>query len=66
MAITLLKMKEGETVPKIPEWLRGKFFELHKEVTYSIDEDCSYEDFEYAGWLHIKDDGTIEIGEPGA
>lgn len=63
MAISLLKLKEGETVPKIPEWLKGKFFELMVEPVENGDD---VTEWEYAGWLHISDDGTIEIGEPGA
>lgn len=62
MAITnlLLKIKPEE----IPEFLRGKFFELH-------DPDAPQglypsEDYSYVGWLFIKEDGIIEIGEPGA
>lgn len=60
MAITnlLIKLKPEE----IPEFLRGKFFELHQANDDPIN---AIEDTVYVGWLFIKEDGTIEIGEPG-
>lgn len=55
MAITnlLIKLKPEE----IPWFLRGKFFELW----IPSDEGDSY-----VGWVHIREDGRIEFGEPGA
>lgn len=56
MAITNLLIQ----VPPLdlPEYMRGKFFELYEPS----DED---ED-KYVGWVWIREDGTIEFGEPGA
>jgi hypothetical protein len=54
---------------KVPDFLKGKFFELHVEpkhhepseydVLYGIQPDT------YVGWVHIREDGRIEFGEPG-
>lgn len=59
MAITnlLLKTKPEE----IPDFLRGRFFELYGEIHTE-----EVKSFEYMGWVHIGEDGTIEFGEPGA
>lgn len=63
MSITnlLIKLKPEE----IPDCMKGKFFELHQQTTLHIDEYDTYDDYEYAGWVQIKEDGTIEFGEPG-
>lgn len=59
MAITnlIIKLKPEE----IPWFLRGKFFELNEPERY-IDD---YVSGGYVGWVHIREDGTIEFGEPG-
>jgi hypothetical protein len=69
MAITnlLIKLKPEE----IPEYMRGKFFELSvpknwKDDPFYADADLGDSKYsEYVGWVHIKEDGTIEFGEPG-
>jgi hypothetical protein len=60
MAITnlLIKLKPEE----IPPFMRGKFFELTMEPFEDGDDATEWV---YAGWVHIKEDGTIEFGEPG-
>lgn len=62
MSITnlLIKLKPEE----IPEFMRGKFFELHAEEKY--DDNDNPVSGGYVGWVFINSDGTIEFGEPGA
>lgn len=48
---------------EIPEFLRGKFFELNEPEKY--DKDYVLISGGYVGWVFIKNDGTIEFGEPG-
>ena len=64
----VIKMKPEE----IPEFMRGKFFELHTNITHHVfakdstdGADFDYDSDEYVGWIHIREDGTIEFGEPG-
>lgn len=54
----VIKLKPEE----IPEFMRGKFFELYEEMDA---DDCPCCGPEYVGWVFIKHDGTIEFGEPG-
>ena len=63
MAIPLYRIKEGETAPRVPHFLRGKFFELvdvGPEGQWDKDGNPVV-----LGWLNIMSNGTIEIGEPG-
>ena len=62
MAITnlLIKLKPKE----VPEFMRDKFFELHFEPKYY--DTSELHSNTYVGWVHIRSDGTIEFGEPGA
>lgn len=53
----VIKLKPEE----IPEFLRGRFFELFNPIEKDLDADAAY-----VGWVFIRDDGTIEFGEPGA
>jgi hypothetical protein len=59
MAITnlLIQMKPEE----IPDFMKGQFFELYS----SEDNYGEYREPEYVGWVHIREDGRIEFGEPG-
>lgn len=62
MAVTnlIVKLKPEE----IPEFLRGRFFEL-----VNFGDDGEFEDDGepvMLGWVFIREDGTIEFGEPGA
>lgn len=49
----IIKLKPEE----IPEYMRGKFFELYEPSDKDKDE--------YVGWVWIREDGQIEFGEPG-
>jgi hypothetical protein len=62
MAITnlLIKLKPEE----VPSFLKGAFFELHAEPKYD-DDGVQLNPDTYLGWVHIREDGTIEFGEPG-
>lgn len=64
MAMTMYKIEEGKVAPRVPEFLRGKFFELYNPDNEVI-RDHAFGP-EYVGWVHFRDDGTIEFGEPGA
>ena len=44
--------------------MRGQFFELHSEPKYDSDGIQLNPDT-YVGWVHIREDGRIEFGEPG-
>lgn len=61
MSITnlVVKLKPEE----IPEFMRGKFFELYDPdiLSKALEVDAAY-----IGWVHIRNDGVIEFGEPGA
>lgn len=64
MAITnlLIKLKPEE----VPDFLKGKFFELHTSpIDYMFDENGDPTNDSYVGWVHIREDGRIEFGEPG-
>jgi hypothetical protein len=63
MAVTLYKIEEGRVAPRVPDFLRGEFFELHLEPKY--DDNNQLIDT-YVGWIHFRSDGTVEVGEPGA
>ena len=64
MSTTHLKFKIDPE--KIPPGLRSKFLELHTNPNFNdYDENGKQLTDSYIGWIHIKDDGTIEIGEPG-
>jgi len=52
--------KEGEPAPVIPDFLRGRFYELTEEI---VTEEGKTN--EYAGWVWFKIDGTMIFGEPG-
>lgn len=55
----VIKLKPEE----IPEFLRGKFFEL-----VNLGDEGEFEENGepvMLGWVHIREDGTIEFGEPG-
>lgn len=67
MAVTMYKIEEGKVAPRVPDFLRGKFFELHTNPNFNdYDENGKQLTDSYMGWIHIRDDGSIEIGEPGA
>ena len=52
---------------EIPWYMLGKFFELHTNPNFNeYDENGKQLTDSYAGWVHIREDGTIEFGEPGA
>ena len=61
MAITnlLIQLKPEE----VPEFLRGKFFELRDPD--EIELHPHHMENKYVGWVHIREDGRIEFGEPG-
>lgn len=61
MAITnlIIQLKPEE----VPEFYRGKFFELHFEPKYHDNGELQSDT--YVGWVHIREDGKIEFGEPG-
>jgi hypothetical protein len=49
---------------EIPPGMRGQFFELHAEPKYDKDGIQLNPDT-YVGWVHFREDGRIEFGEPG-
>lgn len=64
MAITnlLIQLKPEE----VPDFLKGKFFELHSNPNFNdYDENGKQLTDSYMGWVHIREDGKIEFGEPG-
>jgi hypothetical protein len=70
MAVTHLKTKLDPE--KLPDFLKGKFFELYEPKKVTVPKEDSYAPWgfeydynQYVGWLSISEDGTIEIGEPG-
>lgn len=56
----LYKTISDEVAPTVPNWLRGKFFEVTEEIK-TVDGNKT----EYVGWLWFKADGTMIFGEPG-
>lgn len=66
MAITnlLIKLKPEE----VPDFMKGRFFELYINNGSSAVlgyDDVTAEKLTYAGWVELREDGTIEFGEPG-
>jgi|APGre2960657404_1045060.scaffolds.fasta_scaffold290609_1 hypothetical protein len=61
MALTnlLLQLKPEE----VPDFMKGKFFELRDPDEIELFD--HHMEKKYVGWVHIREDGRIEFGEPG-
>ena len=64
MSQTLYKTEEGKVAPRVPDFLRGRFFDL-----VDLGPDGNYEadgSPVILGWVNIDHNGIVEFGEPGA
>jgi hypothetical protein len=58
----LYATKENEPAPVVPDFLRGKFFEIYDP---KVEENTASFEEAYVGWVWFKQDGTVLFGEPG-